>query len=107
MSPDAKVKFERFWELHKDKPWAGREKILDCMCPQIHGMPFVKLATLIMLIGGVPRVDDSGTSIRGQVHMLIVGDPGTGTESFFGRKEIHRLHDVVLLESMQDQVDSM
>lgn len=40
----------------------------------------MKLATFIMLIGGVPRVDDSGTSIRGQVHMLIVGDPGTGID---------------------------
>lgn len=59
----------------------GRYKILQSMCPQIRGMPFVKLAALMMLIGGVPRKDDSGTSIRGQIHMLIVGDPGTGTGS--------------------------
>ena len=72
------ARFSNFWENHRHRPWAGREKILECMCPQIHGMPFVKLATLIMLIGGVPRTDESGTSIRGQVHMLLVGDPGTG-----------------------------
>ena len=78
MTAESKASFEGFWEDHRHRPWAGREKILEGMCPQIHGMPFVKLATLIMLIGGVQRVDESGTSIRGQVHMLLVGDPGTG-----------------------------
>lgn len=38
----------------------------------------VKLATLVMLVGGCQRTDQSGTRIRGQIHMLIVGDPGTG-----------------------------
>ena len=81
-------RFQRFWDDHQERPWEAREKILGCMCPQIHGMPFVKLATLMMLIGGVQRLDDSGTNIRGQIHMLIVGDPGTGktgTESLGSR----------------------
>ena len=48
------------------------------MCPQIHGLFVVELACLLMLIGGVERLDDTGTHIRGNVHMLLVGDPGTG-----------------------------
>ena len=48
------------------------------VCPQLYGLFTVKLALLLMLIGGVERVDESGASIRGQVHMLLVGDPGTG-----------------------------
>ena len=31
-----------------------------------------------MLIGGVPRREPGGMHIRGEVHMLLVGDPGTG-----------------------------
>jgi DNA helicase MCM9 len=38
----------------------------------------VKLALLLMLIGGLTRVSDTGMHIRGDLHMLLVGDPGTG-----------------------------
>ncbi len=49
------------------------------MCPQIRGLTAVKMATLLMLIGGLERKDEGGMHIRGEVHMLLVGDPGTGT----------------------------
>jgi DNA replicative helicase MCM subunit Mcm2 (Cdc46/Mcm family) len=39
----------------------------------------VKLATLLMLIGGPRQEDERGTHLRGEVHMLLIGDPGTGT----------------------------
>ena len=42
------------------------------VCPQLYGLFTVKLALLLMLIGGVERVDDSGMRVRGQVHMLLV-----------------------------------
>ncbi len=37
----------------------------------------VKLSVALTLIGGVSTVTNS-TKIRGESHMLIVGDPGTG-----------------------------
>ena len=33
------------------------------------------------LIGGVARQEPGGTRIRGEVHMLLVGDPGTGEDT--------------------------
>lgn len=45
---------------------------------QIYGLFLVKLAVAITLIGGCARRDDSGTHIRGESHMLLIGDPGTG-----------------------------
>lgn len=45
---------------------------------QIYGLFLVKLAVAITLIGGCARRDDSGTHIRGECHMLLIGDPGTG-----------------------------
>lgn len=55
------------------------------MAPQLHGLFHVKLLMLLMLIGGVPREDQNGAHIRGEVHMLLVGDPGTGAEELPGR----------------------
>lgn len=59
----------------------GRNKILASLCPQICGLFPVKLATMLMLVGGVARVDSNSSHVRGDVHMLIVGDPGTGEEA--------------------------
>lgn len=33
-------------------------------------------AVALTLIGGVQHVDDSGAKIRGESHLLLVGDPG-------------------------------
>lgn len=40
-------------------------------------MYIVKLALCMVLAGGVSKTV-SGSRIRGQCHMLMVGDPGTG-----------------------------
>ena len=62
-------------------------QIVASVCPELHGLFTVKLATLLMLIGGVERTDAaSGTRIRGEVHMLLVGDPGTGAASVCRRE---------------------
>ncbi len=53
-------------------------QILASLCPELHGMLTVKLATLLLLMGGVAREVPGGARVRGQVHMLLVGDPGTG-----------------------------
>ena len=52
------------------------------MCPQLFGLFTVKLAALLMLIGGVPRDKEGDVRVRGEVHMLLVGDPGTGKSQF-------------------------
>ena len=41
-------------------------------------MYMVKLAMLCTLVGGVAHADPSGLKVRGESHMLLVGDPGTG-----------------------------
>ncbi|CAN6178752.1 unnamed protein product [Urochloa humidicola] len=74
--------FEHFWKEHEDTPLKGRNLILRSICPQIFGLFTVKLAVALTLIGGVQHVDASGTKIRGEPHMLLVGDPGTGKSQF-------------------------
>ncbi|MEM4576982.1 MAG: minichromosome maintenance protein MCM [Candidatus Nezhaarchaeales archaeon] len=53
------------------------DKIIRSIAPSIYGMEEVKEAIAYMLFGGVPKVMPDGVKIRGDLHVLIVGDPGT------------------------------
>ncbi|XP_024518384.1 probable DNA helicase MCM9 [Selaginella moellendorffii] len=74
--------FEQFWKEFERAPFKGRNAILQSICPQVYGLFTVKLAVALTLVGGVQRVDSSGTRIRGESHLLLVGDPGTGKSQF-------------------------
>ncbi|EDO42446.1 predicted protein [Nematostella vectensis] len=82
VTEEMKQEFDEFWSKHKDKPLSGRNHILASFCPQVYGLYAVKLAVTLILMGGVQRVDASGTRVRGESHMLLIGDPGTGKSQF-------------------------
>ncbi|MEM2263544.1 MAG: minichromosome maintenance protein MCM, partial [Candidatus Bathyarchaeia archaeon] len=61
-------------ELAKD-PWIHR-KIINSIAPSIYGYEHVKEAIMYLLFGGVPKALPD-ISIRGELNILLVGDPGT------------------------------
>ncbi|MCQ2078519.1 MAG: minichromosome maintenance protein MCM [archaeon] len=52
------------------------ENIVASIAPTIYGMTEVKRAIALQLFGGSHIVLDDGTSIRGDTHILLMGDPG-------------------------------
>uniref|UniRef100_A0A1X7UYK3 MCM C-terminal AAA(+) ATPase domain-containing protein n=1 Tax=Amphimedon queenslandica TaxID=400682 RepID=A0A1X7UYK3_AMPQE len=68
--------FDAFWCSYKDNLLEGRNVIIASFCPQIFGLYVVKLCICLALVGGVQYVDESGTRVRGDCHLLLVGDPG-------------------------------
>ena len=105
VTQEAAIAFQQHWERGRPTgPLATRDAILASFCPQLCGLFSVKLASMLMLIGGVSRqalgggggdqgdnttnnnnralIDaESGgheSTTRGEIHFLLVGDPGTG-----------------------------
>lgn len=50
--------------------------IAQSISPTIYGFEVEKEALALQLFGGVPKLMDDGTHIRGDIHILLVGDPG-------------------------------
>ncbi|WP_455646196.1 minichromosome maintenance protein MCM [Methanosphaera sp.] len=54
------------------------DKIIDSTAPSIQGYYEVKEAIAFQLFGGTAKELEDKTRIRGDMHILIVGDPGIG-----------------------------
>jgi replicative DNA helicase Mcm len=53
------------------------EKMVKSIAPTIFGMNIEKEAMVLQLFGGLSKEMPDGTYIRGDIHTLFVGDPGT------------------------------
>jgi len=54
-----------------------RDLIINSLAPSIYGYREIKKAIALLLFGGVPKVYPDGVRVRGDIHVLLVGDPGT------------------------------
>eukprot|EP00727_Mastigamoeba_balamuthi_P000606 m51a1_g10542 putative dna helicase mcm9 (710) ;mRNA; r:16361-19306 len=82
ITEELRAEFAAFWQRHADNPLIARDEIISSICPSLYGLYVVKLAVALVLIGGTSKQDASGMKIRGQCHLLLVGEPGTGKSQF-------------------------
>lgn len=65
---------KRIFELSED-PWIHRN-VMRSIAPSIYGYESIKEAIMYLVFGGVPK-HLADISIRGELNILLVGDPGT------------------------------
>ncbi|MCL2143604.1 MAG: ATP-binding protein [Methanomassiliicoccaceae archaeon] len=65
---------EKILEMSKDPELF--ENMVKSISPTIYGLEMEKEAIALQLFGGTNKEMDDGTVIRGDVHILLIGDPG-------------------------------
>ncbi len=52
------------------------KRLAQSISPSIYGFERIKEAILLQLFGGLKKIRSDGGQIRGDIHVLLVGDPG-------------------------------
>ena len=71
---------ERFLAMARDQTLY--QKLRESIAPSIYGNPDVKAAIACMLFGGSRKTLPDGIKLRGDINVLLLGDPSTAKSQF-------------------------
>lgn len=71
---------ENFKKMARDNKL--NEKIFKSIAPGIYGSEDIKKAIACMLFGGSRKRLPDGTTLRGDINILLIGDPSTAKSQF-------------------------
>lgn len=64
------------------------EKLSFALAPSIYGHDRTKEAIIAQLVGGCQKKRADGTKTRGDLHILLIGDPGAGKSMLLKRSQV-------------------
>lgn len=64
------------------------QKLAASLAPGIYGHQKIKEALLLQFVGGVKKYRDDGVMSRGDIHILLIGDPGSGKSQLLKRSAV-------------------
>jgi len=64
------------------------DKFLQSIAPSIYGHDRVKEALILQLFAGVQKKRNDGVVTRGDIHVLLIGDPGAGKSQLLKRIQV-------------------
>ncbi|KAJ3206732.1 MCM DNA helicase complex subunit [Dinochytrium kinnereticum] len=69
-----------------------RQRIIKSIAPSIYGHDDIKTALALAMFGGVPKNPQGKHRLRGDINVLLLGDPGTAKSQFlkYVEKTSHR-----------------
>lgn len=69
------------------------KRIISSIAPSIHGHNYIKTALALAMFGGEPKDVAGKHKIRGDINVLLLGDPGTAKSQFlkYVEKTFHRV----------------
>lgn len=69
------------WDITNIREVSKKKNLFELMslslAPSIYGHDYIKKAILLQLLGGVEKNLVNGTHLRGDINMLLIGDPST------------------------------
>jgi replicative DNA helicase Mcm len=86
---DIKISSEdeaKILDLSKDANISA--KLVSSLAPGIYGHEIVKEAILLQFVGGVQKSRTDGVKNRGDIHILLIGDPGSGKSQLLKRASV-------------------
>ncbi|MEM4268087.1 MAG: minichromosome maintenance protein MCM [Candidatus Woesearchaeota archaeon] len=64
------------------------ERLTKSLAPGIYGHEKIKEALLMQFVGGVRKTRSDGVPTRGDIHILLIGDPGSGKSMLLKRSAV-------------------